>query len=107
MAEGVCAGVVVAESVGLAVEVEHDRSVEESVEHGCGDGGVAEDLAPGGDAAVGGQHDAGLEVALRDDLEQRGGGKRQIPKLVDLCRHPHRSIYAEPATMPRSRPRGA
>ena len=37
-----------------AVEVEHDGAVEEPVEHGGGDGGVAEDLAPGADAAVGG-----------------------------------------------------
>lgn len=34
-------GVVVAEPVGLAVEVEHDGSVEEPVEHRGGDGGVA------------------------------------------------------------------
>ena len=57
-AEGVGAGVVVAEPVGVAVEVEHDRAVQEAVEHGGGDGGVAEDLAPGADAAVGGQDDA-------------------------------------------------
>src|SRR3954452_25589472 len=65
---------------------EHDGAAQEPVEHGCGDGGVAEDLAPGGDAAVGGEHDAGLEVAQGDDLEQRGGclaGKRQVPKLFD------------------------
>jgi hypothetical protein len=29
---------------------------------------------PGADAAVGGDHDRGFEVALGDDLEQRGGG---------------------------------
>jgi hypothetical protein len=56
--------VVVAEAVAVAVEVEHDGAVEEPVEHGCGDGGVAEDLAPAGDAAVGGDHDRGFEVAL-------------------------------------------
>ena len=60
---------VVAEAVGVAVEVEDDGSVEEAVEHGGGDGGVAEDVAPGGDAAVGGDHDRGLHVALRHDLE--------------------------------------
>ena len=64
------AGVVVAEAVAVAVEVEDDGAVEEPVEHGGGDGAVAEDLTPGRDATVGGQHDAGLEVALRDDLEQ-------------------------------------
>ena len=34
----------VAQTVGVAVEVEHHGAVKESVEHGCGDGGVAEDL---------------------------------------------------------------
>jgi hypothetical protein len=38
--------VVVAQPVGVAVEVEHDGAVQEPVEHGGGDGGVAEDLAP-------------------------------------------------------------
>ena len=37
---------------------------------GGGDGGVAEDLAPGADGSVRGDHDRGLEVALVDDLEQ-------------------------------------
>ena len=37
---------VVAESVGVAVEVENHGAVQEPVEHGGGDGGVAEDLAP-------------------------------------------------------------
>ena len=46
-AECVGAGVVVAGSVAVAVEVEHDGAVEEPVEHRGGDGGVAEDLAPG------------------------------------------------------------
>src|SRR5690606_17323275 len=59
---------------------------QEAVEHGGGDGGVAEDLSPGGDAAVGGQDDAGLEVALGHDLEQRGGcftGQGEVAELVD------------------------
>ena len=37
---------VVAEAVAVAVEVHDDGAVQESVEHGGGDGGVAEDLAP-------------------------------------------------------------
>jgi hypothetical protein len=60
-------GVVVAKSAGIAVEVDHDAAMQEPVEHG-GDGGVAEDLAPGADAAVGGEHDQGLQVALPDRL---------------------------------------
>jgi hypothetical protein len=60
--------VVVSQAVGVAVKVEHDGAVQESVEHGGGDGGVAEDLSPGPDAAVGGQDDRGFRVALGDDL---------------------------------------
>ena len=69
-AECVGSGVVIAEAVAVAVEVEHDGSVEEAVEHGGGDGGVAEDFAPSGHAAVGCDHDARFEVALGRDLEQ-------------------------------------
>ena len=38
---------VVTQAVGLAVEVDDHRAVQEAVEHGRGDGGVAEDLTPG------------------------------------------------------------
>ena len=58
--QGSLAGVVVAEAVGVALEVEHDGAVQEPVEHRGGDGGVAQDLAPGGDPGVGGQDDAGF-----------------------------------------------
>jgi hypothetical protein len=37
-------------------------------------------------------------------LEQCGcgfGGQGQVAELVDLCRHLHRSTYADTATMPR------
>ena len=37
-------------------------------------GGVAEDLTPGAHPAVGGDHDAGLQIALGDNLKQRRGG---------------------------------
>ena len=47
------------------------RAVQQPVEHGGGDGGVAEDLTPGSDAAVGGHHDRGLQIALGDNLKQR------------------------------------
>jgi hypothetical protein len=46
-AEGVCGGVVVAEWVGLAVEVDDYGPMQVPVEHGGGHGGVAEDVATG------------------------------------------------------------
>ena len=36
-------------------------------------GGVVEDVAPAGDAAVGGQDDGAFEVSLADDLEEGVG----------------------------------
>lgn len=48
--------------------------VEEPVEDGGGDGGVVEDRAPVGDAAVGGEDDRAVLVAARDDLEEVAGG---------------------------------
>jgi hypothetical protein len=78
--------VVVAEPVGVAVEGEDDGAVQEPVEQGGGDGGVAEDLSPGPDAAVAGQDDGGFEVALGDDLEQGGGGfggQGEVAEFVD------------------------
>lgn len=84
LAEVVGAGAVGAHAVALAVDVEYDGAVQEAVEHGDGDGGVVEDLAPGGDAEVGGEHGRGLEVALGDDLEQGGGGLGREGQVADL-----------------------
>lgn len=70
MSEVLGAGVVLAEPVGLPVEVDDDGAVQEPVEHGRGDGGVAEDLAPRSHAPVGGEDDAGIQVPQRHDLEQ-------------------------------------
>ncbi len=71
----------VAEPAGAPVEGDHDSAVKEPVELGRGDGGVAEDFAPGSDGPVRGDHDRRFQVALVDDLEQRRrglGGQRQI-----------------------------
>ncbi len=54
-------------------------------------------------AAVGGEHDGGLEVALADDLEQccsGVSGQREVAQFVELCRCRHRPNYADTATMP-------
>ena len=61
---------VVSQAVGIAVEVEHDRAVQEAVEHGGGDGGVAENLTPFSNAAVGGNDDRCLHIPLRHNLKQ-------------------------------------
>ena len=93
----------VAQPVGGSVERDDDGAVEEPVEHRSGDGGIAEDLAPGPDGPIRRDHDRRLEVALVDDLEQRRcslGRQRQIPQFVNLCRHRHKLTYADSAIMP-------
>src|SRR5262249_54714579 len=62
-----------AHAIAVAIDLQDSAPVEEAIEHGGGDHGVVEELPPAGDAAVGGQADAALEVALGNDLEERGG----------------------------------
>jgi hypothetical protein len=50
------------------------RVMDEPVDHGCGDGVVAEDLAPAAEGLVGGDDDAGGLVAGGDELEEQAGG---------------------------------
>lgn len=60
--------------------------MKEPVEDRGRDGGVVEDLAPAGDAAVGGEDDRAVFVAAGDDLEEmrRGlGGQGEVGELVD------------------------
>ena len=70
--------------VGVAVEVEDDGAVQEPVEHRGGDGGVAEDLAPGTVGPVRGEHDRGLQIALADDLAPRVRAAFQVPRLSPM-----------------------
>ena len=52
------AGLVGSEAVAVAGDVDDGAAVQEPVEHGGGDIGVAEDVAPGVGASVGGEDDA-------------------------------------------------
>src|ERR671936_1021965 len=64
-----------AQAPAWALDVDDDRPVQQSVQDGRGDDRVAEQLAPGGQAAVGGD-DGGrvVVVAAVDHMEQGGGG---------------------------------
>ena len=61
--------------------------VQEAVEDGGGQGGVAiEDLRPVLEHAVGGDRDGALLVAVADDLKQQVGAgfvDGQIPELIE------------------------
>ena len=74
-AERLEAFLVAAHPVGGAVDRQDDAVVEQAVEDGGGDGGVVEDLAPAGDAAVGGEDDRAVFVAAGDRSEERRVGK--------------------------------
>ena len=60
--------------------------VDEPVDQGGGDHGVAEDLAPGFEAAVAGDDDRAAFVAARDQREEQVRGlafQWQVADLVD------------------------
>jgi hypothetical protein len=75
----------------------------EAVDHGGGQAGIGEDLAPLAEAGVGGQGDGGPLLAFGDDLEQQLGTPdvdADVADLVELSRARHSSTYADPGTMP-------
>ena len=85
-AAGAAGGAPLAQAVALALEGDHVGVVDEPVDEGGGDHGVAEDLAPGLEAAVAGDDDRAAFVAARDEREEQVGGlafERQVADLVD------------------------
>jgi hypothetical protein len=71
---------------------------------GGGGQGLGHQLVEAGGMQVGADRDAAFLVGgIGQPVEALGGvwsdGKQ--PDVIDLCGHPHRSIYADPATMPR------
>ena len=78
----------------------------EPVDDGGGQAGVGEGGAPFGEGGVGCARDGGSFLAFGDDLEEEFGAagvEVDVAEFVDLCGYPHRSTYAEAATMPRKR----
>ena len=78
--------------------------VDEAVDHGSGDDVVTEHLAPPAKRFIAGDDQAGAFVAGGHQLEEQVrslGLKRDIADFINLCRHRHRSTYADPGTMPR------
>ena len=75
------------EPVGVALDGDDLGVVDESVDHGGGDDGVAEDLAPAAEGVVGGDDQAGSFVAGRDELE----AQFWRPRLRRGCSRPRGS----------------
>ena len=75
-----------AQAVAFAFEGDHGCVVDEPVDQGGGDHGVAEVLAPLFEAAVTGDDDRAAFVAARDQGEEQVGGlafEWQVADLVD------------------------
>ena len=58
------------QAIARALDLDHDGMVEQPVEERGGDDGIAEDLAPFGEAAVRGEDHGALFVAGVDELEE-------------------------------------
>jgi hypothetical protein len=63
-----------AQPVALAFERDHGGVVDEPVDEGGGDHGVAEDFAPGFESAVAGDNDRAAFVAAGDEREEQVRG---------------------------------
>ena len=77
---------VLTQTIARAFDLDDDGVVQEAVEERGGDDGIAEDLAPFGEAAVGGQDHGALLVAGVDELEEQvaaAGHDGQVADLVD------------------------
>ena len=84
-----------AEPVAGAFEGEDVGVVDDAVDHGGGDGLVAEYCSPAGERQVGGQDERGVLVAGGDELEEQVGGvllERQVSDFVD----DDQAVAAEP-----------
>ena len=74
------------QAVACSFDVHDDGMVQQPVQQGGGDHGVAEHLAPFGKAAVGGEDHRTPLVAGVDELEEQvpaTGDDRQVADLVD------------------------
>lgn len=62
-----------AHAVAGTFDLDHDGMVQQPVEQCGGDDGIAEDLTPFGEAAIGGEDHGALFVAGVDELEEQVG----------------------------------
>ena len=77
---------VLAHAIAGTLDLDDHGMMEQPVEERGGDDGIAEDVAPFGEAAVGGEDHGALFVARIDELKEQvaaAGGDRQIADLVD------------------------
>ena len=77
--------------------------VQEAVEQADGGGVLGQEPAPLVEGPMRADPEGAALVGGGDEPEQQLGAgvvEWREPDLVDLCGYPHRSTYADPATMP-------
>ena len=77
---------VLAQSIARSLDLDDDGVMEKPIEQCGGDDRIAEDVAPFGEAAVGGEDHRPLLVSGVDQLEEQvaaAGDDRQVADLVD------------------------
>lgn len=75
-----------AQSIARAVDLNDDCVMEQAVEQSRGHDCIAEDFAPFGEAAIGGEDHCALFVTGVDELEEQvstPGDHREVADLVD------------------------
>lgn len=68
--------------VGITIEPEYHRTVQQPVEHRRGNGGVTEDLTPFNDWPIRGDHDRDIQISLHHNLnnaDATSAGKGTYP----------------------------
>ena len=84
-----------AQAVAGALDLDDDGMVQKPVQQGGGDDGIAENLAPFGEAAVGGQDHRALLVAGVDQLEEQVAGAGADGEIADLIDDQQRGAAEE------------
>lgn len=87
-------------SVTGALDLDDNGVVQQSVEQRSGDYGIAEDLAPFGEAAIGGEDHGALFVAGVDQLEEQVGAARCDRQVTDLIDDQQRCAGKKPDLLP-------
>src|SRR4051794_41754978 len=92
------------QAVGVGAGLDDVAAEGEAVDDGGAEAGVGEGLGPAAEGLVGGDRDACFLLPFRQDLKEELGAAAvefHVAELIDLCGYPHRSTYADTATMPR------
>ena len=100
---GALAGSGRGEAVGVGAGLDDVAAEGEAVDDGRAEAGVGEGLGPAAEDSLEAMATLALFLAFGQDLEQQLGAAAvefHVAELVDLCGHPHRSTYADTATMP-------